>query len=496
MAKSLIQLPEIIFTLIQTFLSYDDYHYFLNTSKLHFSHLKRRTIVLRLTERRSLQYMEDKEFQGLLLSKVEDGWKQIRVKITREKLVEVYDSSAPHMGIEFDPILPQLSYRDLLLIEAIPPLLRRIRELSLDRAVHLKDIKNLSHLEKLSIEYQGLKDISTLKDIPDLTLKYCTELSNFSSFHHNNRVQRLYLDNCPKLVDVSCLTRIRILLLTNCYNLENVSPLHGIHDLSIICCEKVRDISGLGDHHRLDIEYCSYNLSGYECLVSVRDVILARCDISDLSVLRYAKSIDLRRCDKISDVSPIKNVRKVFISGSTNITNLKELREVYDLALAGLDRRNQEDLFTFQNHKFGLYSLSNDMGKGINILSSFLSKTKHLSLSNSFFQFSKNNLVEYATIFRHLESLTIENASLLTEVKGLEDIPTVRLINLPFLSDISGLGRNHCIELRFCPRVIDVSSLINMKIVVIEACESILNYDLLLKVPRLKIIENNLKDEL
>eukprot|EP01033_Poteriospumella_lacustris_P025096 gene25096-gene22385 len=81
MTKSLIQLPEIIFTLIQTFLSYDDYHYFLNTSKLHFSHLKRRTIVFRLTERRSLQYMEDKEFQGLLLSKVEDGWKQIRINL-------------------------------------------------------------------------------------------------------------------------------------------------------------------------------------------------------------------------------------------------------------------------------------------------------------------------------------------------------------------------------------------------------------------------------
>ncbi len=109
----------------------------------------------------------------------------------------------------------------------------------------------------------------------------------------------------------------------------------------------------------------------------------------------------------------------------------------------------------------------------MNVLPSFLAKTQHLTLSNSSFLFSKSKIIDYGTLFRHLESLTIENVDLLTEVKGLEDIPTVRLINLPFLSNISGLGRNHCVELRVCPRVIDISSLINVKIVIIEGCENI-----------------------
>ena len=36
---------------------------------------------------------------------------------------------------------------------------------------------------------------------------------------------------------------------------------------------------GLRGHHRLGIQYCAYNLSGYESLIGVHHIKLEGCDI-------------------------------------------------------------------------------------------------------------------------------------------------------------------------------------------------------------------------
>ncbi len=46
--------------------------------------------------------MEDKEFQGLLLSKVEDGWKQIRINALILHQKNLSDSNIPHDSSHFD----------------------------------------------------------------------------------------------------------------------------------------------------------------------------------------------------------------------------------------------------------------------------------------------------------------------------------------------------------------------------------------------------------
>lgn len=60
------QLPEVIFRLIQTFLSSYDYHYLVNSSKRLFGDLKRRTIYFQLSEKWSRQYVEDKDFKRMV----------------------------------------------------------------------------------------------------------------------------------------------------------------------------------------------------------------------------------------------------------------------------------------------------------------------------------------------------------------------------------------------------------------------------------------------
>lgn len=85
--------PEVLFRLIQTFLTQDDYRYFLNSSKNLFASLKRNSIYFTLNKKQSLQYLEDTEFQNILLSKVENGWNQIGIS---------FDSSTSSLPIPLD----------------------------------------------------------------------------------------------------------------------------------------------------------------------------------------------------------------------------------------------------------------------------------------------------------------------------------------------------------------------------------------------------------
>ncbi len=211
--KSFVKLPEIIFKLIEAYLSYDDYHYLLNTSKKEFGDLKRRTIVFRLTSKRSIQYMSEKEFQSLLLSKVEDGWKQIRITGNWGRLVRVYNESIPHDGIEFDSTV--YDFDELEEIEVLPSFSSQVREIDLDYYVRLKDISTLSKLPKLSAvkiyDAEILKDISPLKDIPNLAFHNCLALSDVSAFR-GKAPEKFILSSSDLLTDVSGLRNVRTLM--------------------------------------------------------------------------------------------------------------------------------------------------------------------------------------------------------------------------------------------------------------------------------------------
>ncbi len=480
---SLIQLPDIIFTLIQTFLSYDDYHYFLNTSKLHFSHLKRRTIVFRLTERRSLQYMEDKEFQGLLLSKVEDGWKQIRLTWQQFHFFRTYDVSVPHDSSYFDPGLERLNVMDRMVMEVIPPLSPQVTELKLTSFTKLRDVSNLSNLTKLIINTSPfLEDISPLENIADLTFHSCMTLSDFSIFT-GKKMLRFELDGSPKLSNVSVFKNVRILVLRLLDNIQDISSLSHVYDLTIQYCPKVNDIRGLGGHHHLEISFCDKNLIGYESLFGIPHVKLAGCNISDISVLREAKSVEFQSCWSLKDYEPLKNARKVSIYQTEQFLNLNALCNVFDLSLSTFSAMKRMTLLDLRNHNLTIDfpGIDEDGVKS----TSFLSFTKSLTISS--FHFPQATLTELTPTLKHLQSLTIQNSEVIIEIKGLEDIPTVKLINLPSVSDISGLGRNHNVELRYCPKIKDVSNLANVQCITIKQCKGISDYSILSKVPRLKV---------
>lgn len=179
-------------------------------------------------------------------------------------------------------------------------------------------------------------------------------------------------------------------------------------------------------------------------------------------------------------------MKKIVIQEVSSINNISELCDVYDLCL--IVPLREEDLFKLRNHMLELYPTSDDLHMLVKHSSSSLISTRHFS-----FRYPKvrNSLfgIQNIPFFRNLQTLIIEYNRFLTQIKGLEDIPTVKLRCLHNLSDISGLGRNRYVELVKFDQVKDVSSLANVCIVRIEVCEGIEDYRVLSKVPRLKIVE-------
>ena len=115
------------------------------------------------------------------------------------------------------------------------------------------------------------------------------------------------------------LCNIQQLALAACPNIQDIRPLKGIRDLSISSCPQISDISCLGNHYRLEIRNCSSKLIGYEVLLNIPVVHLESCDISDLSVLQHAREVSLIKCNKVREVTYLRNVKKICLHGCIEI---------------------------------------------------------------------------------------------------------------------------------------------------------------------------------
>lgn len=489
----LINLPEVIFQLIRTFISNDDDHYLLNTSKKHFAELKRRTIFFPLNKSSSEQYLKDKDFQSLLLSKVEDGWKQIKIFHDPVYFRFLYDRTIPHLT---DLTVDEIFTVDRTKLRPFPP---HVKELTLSKGLKLRDVSNASHLLKFSINQADfLEDISPLQNVSELTFQSCPLISNFSMLNGQHQ-KKLTIIHCKRLINVSSFHSIRRIVIKDCFELQNISPLYGVYDLTIIKCPKIFNIADLGGHYRFHIADTPLT-TGYEALVGVSHVILHSVGVVPLQPLQYAKSVEIRNCGPLGDVSYLKKVKKVALFQCLGIENILELQDIPDLTVPS--NLTVEEIKQLRNPKLYLTLPLNDRiilndNKDNDQNKIFLPTTKDLIVSGP-----TCYLYSYLqeSFFKHLQSLTIQNSNLkldnnysinfgITMIVGLEDIPTVRLIGLSCLWDISGLGRNHEVELRDCPSIQDVSSLANVSIVKIINCKSIYHYNVLSKVPRLKIVK-------
>ncbi len=464
----LVDLTEVLIKHLQSFLSNDDIHYFLNSNKRHFTSLKQETIYFSLNKEKSREYVEDERFREMILSKVKDGRKQIGLTFDWNfEVAKIGDIMAHkiYFSNRYPHLLQNISSQNYFLPTNIKviPFLPMLQDLTLYNCENIQDFSSLSHLKRLELsDADYLIDVTPLQNIPHLTFTRCPNIQNFSVLS-SKRQQYLSLSD-SEISDVSFLRNFDTVRLRSCNQLINVSSLNGVKNLSIYNCSNIRDISGLGNHHRLVIIDCFAIQCGYECFRSVRHAEVRRLEVPDLSVFRGTKSLEI-------DIFAPMESQLYFLKGISSLT-----------LHPNSYRKEVCDLSDFRNIRL---TYKDDI---IKIPDSVLpSQLVHLKLERCD-QIMKIINEDKTSIFHHLESLHIRSC-LIEHVTGLGDIPTVILVNCLALHDISALGRNRCVELKFCPKIRDIRSLATVPIVSVKDCDGIINLDCLSSVPRLKIVQ-------
>lgn len=473
-----VDLSEDFFRLLQSYLNNDDYHYFLNSSKQHFMTLKRKTIYFRLNKEKTYQYLTDKNFQSILLSKVEDGWEQIHLRWDCSNVWRLYDPTVPSNGTGYTPTFNLV---DITLPDSTNPKMLKIID-SIDKN---EIAGNLSHVTKLRVFNPNL-DLSLFQHIPDLMISLPS--TDFSMFNREHQ-KRLSLFSCSLLTNVQTFQGIHTVEIINSPLLEDVSALYGIYDLSVLICPKVTNISVLGGHHRLAID-CAYHLVGYESLRGIPNISLMSCDISDLTVLHDAKTIELKQCDKITNVAPIKNAKQIILYQNNHITNIEELSNVFDLSITESNLTLIE-ILNLRNHRLFVHFPTNGKHNNANddIMENFVffPNTSYLTLRYLPIAWLKKLEAGSMLFGSSLQSLTIDCANgYFQSIKGLESIPMVRLLDLTIL-DISGLSGNRCLDIRRCMGIANISSLADVTILTLENGFGMFDCSGLSKIPRLKV---------
>ena len=101
-------------------------------------------------------------------------------------------------------------------------------------------------------------------------------------------------------------------------------------------CNKITDVSALRNVHTLDLQGCK-NITDVSALGNVHTLNLQDCDnITDVSALGNVHNLCLYGCKNITDVSALGNVHTLNLQGCESITDVSALGNVHTLFLTSL----------------------------------------------------------------------------------------------------------------------------------------------------------------
>ncbi|KAF8028253.1 hypothetical protein BT93_E0995 [Corymbia citriodora subsp. variegata] len=183
-------------------------------------------------------------------------------------------------------------------------------------------ILNLSYLERLSelevshceqlIEIQGLERSTNLQTLRLERLPSLVKLADLTGL---NNLWRLWIDDCPKLVEVrGQLESLESLCLVGCESLERLpDPLsfNRIEELDISGCWKLEEIQGLEVSENLNV-------------LSVWDLPLLE-KLPDLTNAKELKDLELGRCPRLVEIrGRLKSLETLSIDGCGSLRQFSD----------------------------------------------------------------------------------------------------------------------------------------------------------------------------
>jgi Leucine-rich repeat (LRR) protein len=239
-----------------------------------------------------------------------------------------------------------------------PPDLRKLRNLESFCGLGCTSLEDLSgldeshNLRKLNLKYcrklKTLAALSKLKKLEELNLSECESLEDLSGLEESHKLRQLNLERCSKLKSLAALSNLK-----NLKNLKN---------LNLCGCEEITDISPLSNHVgmlRLDLTGCNVrDLTPLENFAALEVLRLSGNDIEDLTPL--AGAVNLRELDATScgglksmaGLSRLSKLESLNLQGCklvTDVTPLASHRELKTLDLSGCGKLDLSPLAKLDN---------------------------------------------------------------------------------------------------------------------------------------------------
>jgi hypothetical protein len=391
----------------------------MGTARELFRSIKVQTQKLSLKYYESQKYLQNREYQLLINSKIKNPYHQLTLCLDMLQVspTKKYGWILDSCDVDWYDNKPK-------------DWIEHINHRKFVRLSYGREITSALYNERMTIlRMPGLTDVANLQFVNDLTLEDCDSISDLSPLH---RVRSLSVRYCSAVSNVNGLGNIRNLRLWECKGLTDISGLTNNYKLNIQSCCNIQKHSGFGkviylttdligwpsekrdqlEMKHLDQQYfgdlpSSFNFS---VLANLSSVSLQCCHtLTSLEVLSKVKRIEIHSADKLTDISCLssKTQQLVSLSFCKSLANFKPLDFI---------------------------------------------RIVHITNCNQFIHGSDVQNVPFLTIYgcpivdvSMLGTLRLERCNYIETLQGLENIPNIKIIRCS-LDSLDGLGNNHRIE--------------------------------------------------
>jgi Leucine-rich repeat (LRR) protein len=327
-----------------------------------------------------------------------------------ENLVNKYDLQIIHqLETELNIRIPKVDKVDWDTVGYLTDISGRINSLYLNLVHHHFKVKNqhlqlitkLTNLTNLSLDWNGIDDVSALENLTNLTsihldgnkiqdisvLKKLINLTNIS-FKGNHITDIKPLENLINLTDLSFSSK----------QIQDISALQNLTKLTYLdlSYNPIRDIKPLENLINLTTLYLNNNqiqdISALENLTNLKELRLYENQIQDISALKYLTELTTLylSINQITEIKPLENLTSLTILYLNNnqIQDISALKKLTNLTIISLINNQIQDISAIEN-LINLISLSISNNKITDI--SPLEKL----LTNFTWFYSENNPISY-----------------------------------------------------------------------------------------------------
>lgn len=175
----------------------------------------------------------------------------------------------------------------------------KYRKGSVQHESHFRDRCIVQHwfsVKENKFMFSGPFDLSVVNHIHAINLTRCSIFHlDLTPFQH---IKQIILVSNRFIYDVSPLRNVDLLYLEECREVSDVSSLSHVRELTIIECRSILD---------------------YTCLTHNQVVSISSMHLYDVRQFANAKKVTLHDCGNVTDITPLKNVPVLDITGCKNI---------------------------------------------------------------------------------------------------------------------------------------------------------------------------------